>query len=118
MRRSREGGESVSLYFRLLHAGLSGINPHPCNRQGTDGTDYVREGGGVGGLRMRKRRGTFRDLICTARGVVLPFPTRDDAAHCRGCLLPARDPFNSGLAAAPGMSSETTTRTGEGGDAH
>ena len=77
--------------------------------------------GGAGGLsRKRSSRGLFMALLCTERGLGLPSSTRDNTAPCGGCLLPARDPSTSELAAAAGRSSEMTTRNeGVGvGDAH
>ena len=71
-------------------------------------------------MRIRMSRGIFRALICLARVLGPPPPTGDNVALCRRCLLPARDPSTSELAAAAGRSSEMTTRNeGVGvGDAH
>ena len=65
--------------------------------------------------RVRRSRGLFRALLCTARVPVMPLLTRDDAAPCGGCLLPTRNPSASGTAVAPGASSATTMITGGGG---
>ena len=67
------------------------------------------EGGETGESKMRRRRrGLFTALLCSARGTGTPPLTRDDAALCRGCLLPARNPSAAGDASAPRTSSETT----------
>ena len=74
-----------------------------------------------GGSRMRRRRRVlFRKLICKTRGLIPPTPTRDDAAQCGVCFLPAHDPSTDGAVSAPGTSSETKMSAGggSGGNAH
>ena len=50
----------------------------------------------------------------------MPPPTRDNAAPCRGCLLPVCNPYVVGSEVAPGTSSAMTASAigGRGGDAH
>ena len=75
---------------------------------------------GVPRRRRRRRRGIFRGLLCVARVLVPPPPTRYYAAPCGRCILPACNPYASGVVAALRMSSVTTTSAGGcgGGDAH
>ena len=85
-----------------------------------DGLNIIRMGrGGEGGRRamgvLRRRRGLFWALLCVARGLGPPLPTRDDAAPCGGCILPARDPSDSKASSAPGASSAPMTSVGGGG---
>ena len=107
---------------RRCHTELSGLDPHPRRRRGTNEmASSWREGWGeTGGLRRGRRRRLFRALLCKERGPGPPPMTKDDTAMCGGCLLPARDPSTSGAAAAPRKSSATTTSAGggEGGYFH
>ena len=50
----------------------------------------------------------------------MPPPTRENAAPCGECLLPARDPSAAGAAESPGMSSTMKKSAGGGGvgDSH
>ena len=75
-------------------------------------------GGLTGESRRRRRRVFFRSLICAAKVPVPPLTTRDNAASCRGCLLPARKPPSARAEAAPGMLSETMTSAVGGRDDH
>ena len=67
---------------------------------------------------LRRRRGLFWALLCVARGLGPPPPTRDDAAPCGGCILPARDSSDSEASSAPGALSAPMTSVGGGGDSH
>ena len=90
-----------------------------------DGLNIIRMGrGGEGGRRamgvLRRRRGLFWALLCAARGLGPPPPTRDNAAPCGGCILPACDPSDSEASSAPGASLAPMTSVvgGGGGDSH
>ena len=82
------------------------------------------ERGGEGGRRamggLRRRRGLFLTLLCTARGLGMPPPTRDGVAPCGGCILTTRNPSDSNVSSVPGASSAPMTSvSGVGaGDAH
>ena len=83
-----------------------------------DGQDIIGMGRGGGGRRalgvVRRRRGLFWALICVARGLGPPPPTRDDAAPCGGCILPACDASDSKASSAP----MTSVGGGGRGDSH
>ena len=60
-------------------------------------------------------RGIFRSHLCVSRVLRPPTPTRENAAPCGGCILPACNPSDSEASSAPGALSAPMTSVGGGG---